>query len=63
MIKRRIVETIEEYDDTGRIVKKTTTETTEDDDTAYVPYYPYQFPGSTGTNPIVTYKTESTLAN
>lgn len=38
MIKRRIIETIEEYDDKGALKSRTTTETLEDDDT---PQYGY----------------------
>lgn len=40
MVKRKIIETVEEYDGSGKLVKKTTTETTEDDNTPYVPYFP-----------------------
>lgn len=45
MIKRKIVETVEEYDANGKLVRKTTTETEEDDTAEYQPYtypvYPY----------------------
>ena len=37
MIKRQIKETVTEYDENGRVVRETVTETTEDDDTAYYP--------------------------
>jgi hypothetical protein len=40
MVKRKIIETAKEYDAEGRVIKETITETTEDDDTNYVPYYP-----------------------
>ena len=40
MVKRKIVETVKEYNDTGKLVKETITETTEDDSTEYVPYFP-----------------------
>lgn len=46
MIKRKIVETVEEYDANGKLVRKTTTETEENDTTEYQPYpcptYPLQ---------------------
>jgi hypothetical protein len=38
MVKRKIVETIKEYDNEGRLVTETVTETTEDDDTRYEPF-------------------------
>ena len=47
MIKTKIVETVEEYDADGKLVKRTVTETEETDDnpTQYVhsisPYAPY----------------------
>jgi hypothetical protein len=40
MVKRKITETVKEYDENGRVTKETVTETTEDDDTQFVPYYP-----------------------
>lgn len=39
MIKRTIIETVEEYDENGKLTRKTTTETKEDDDTGYAPIY------------------------
>ena len=48
MIKRKIVEIIEEYNEKGSLVRKTTTETTEDDDSIAntTPYYPFwSYPG------------------
>jgi hypothetical protein len=41
MTKRKIVETVKEYDAEGRLLKETITETIENDDTQYVPYYVY----------------------
>ena len=41
MIKRTIKETVIEYDKDGKVVKETITETTEDDDTQYNPFYPH----------------------
>lgn len=41
MIKRKIVETVEEYDANGKLVRKTTTETEEDDTTES---YPHTYP-------------------
>ncbi len=38
MTKRTIKETIREYDESGKVIKETVTETTEDDDTVYWPY-------------------------
>ena len=32
MVKTKTIETVEEYDETGRLVKKTVTETEETDD-------------------------------
>ena len=63
MIKRKIVETVEEYDKNGKLVTRTVTETEETDDnpvqyvhstTPYVPYTAYCCPAvdedqSTGT--------------
>ena len=50
MIKRKITETVEEYDDYGDLVKRTITETEETDDammattTTSAPYMPPAFP-------------------
>ena len=50
MVKRKIKETVLEYDEGGKIIKETITETTEDDDTMYLPsfnpypYYPVYSP-------------------
>lgn len=41
MVKRTTKETVREYDADGRLLKETVTETSEDDDTAYFPSYPY----------------------
>ena len=47
MTKRKITETVYEYDKDGKVTKKTVTETEEEDDTIYVPswtqtpYTPY----------------------
>lgn len=44
MIKRVIKETVKEYDESGKVIRETVTETTEDDDTVYFPQstsYPY----------------------
>lgn len=41
MTKRKIVETTEEYNDDGKLIRKTTVETTEDDETPILwPTYP-----------------------
>lgn len=39
MIKRHIVETIEEYDNCENLIRKTTTVTDEEDDNFYGSYY------------------------
>lgn len=39
MTKRTIRETVKEYDEKGNVIRETVTETTEDDDTVYYPYY------------------------
>lgn len=41
MIKRTIKETVTEYDKDGKVIRETVTETTEDDDTQFTPFYPY----------------------
>lgn len=41
MVKRTIKETVREYDEGGRLTRETVTETTEDDDSAYFPYYAF----------------------
>lgn len=46
MTKRKIKETTYEYDQDGKVVRKTVTVTDETDDTAYIPSY-YQY-----TNPV-----------
>jgi len=43
MIKRAIKETVREYDEVGKLVKETITETQEDDDTNYTTSY-YTYP-------------------
>ena len=58
MVKRTIKETITEYNDKGGIIRQTITETTEDDDTVYTPYYPtttgpYVAPGTTPYDPFL----------
>ncbi len=40
IFKRTIKETVNEYDDEGKLVKQTFTETTEDDDAPYWRYNP-----------------------
>lgn len=40
MTKRTIKETTREYDENGKLIRETVTETTEDNDTQYVPYFP-----------------------
>ena len=37
MVKRKIVETIEEFDDSGKLIKRTVTETEESNDTLAYP--------------------------
>ncbi len=44
MIKRTIKETVYEYDENGKMIKMTVTETTEDDDTIYYPSVPLNTP-------------------
>lgn len=39
MIKRTIKEIVREYDEDGKLLRETTTETTEDDDTVYFPSF------------------------
>ncbi|MBP1737519.1 MAG: hypothetical protein H6Q60_1400 [Oscillospiraceae bacterium] len=41
MIKRKIIETIREYDENGKLTRETVTETTEDDNSLYCPVQPY----------------------
>lgn len=41
MIKRKITETVEEYDKDGKVVRKTTTETEETDETPVQRTYPF----------------------
>lgn len=41
MTKRNIIETIYEYDEKGTLVRKTVTETEENDDAPYLPYSPW----------------------
>lgn len=38
MVKRTIKETIREYDEDGRLMRETVTETEEDDNSVYFPY-------------------------
>lgn len=42
MVKTKTVETIEEYDENGKLIKKTVTETEETDDSPV--RYPYSYP-------------------
>lgn len=61
MTKRKIVEVVEEFNDSGKLIRKTTTETTEDDDTNYYPNWavaPYTYPGPYA--PTVMYGADST---
>lgn len=45
MIKRAIKEIVREYDEAGKLVKETITETQEDDDTSYtISSYTYPTP-------------------
>ena len=39
MTKRLVKEIVREYDESGNLIRETVTETTEDDDTVYYPYY------------------------
>lgn len=39
MIKRDIIETVYEYDNEGKLIKKTVTETHEDDETIFKTYW------------------------
>ena len=41
MTKRHVVETVEEYDDNGKMTRKTITETDEEDNSKYTWNYPY----------------------
>ena len=47
MIKRKTVETVYEYDKDNKIVRKTITETEEEDTNDYRPGYTPYFPGVT----------------
>lgn len=38
MVKRTIHETVKEYDDNGKLVRETTTETVEEDESTYIQY-------------------------
>lgn len=58
MIKRKTVETIEEYNEKGELIRKTVTETTEDDSSEPTPSYPWWWNQPTTapyTPPYVTY--------
>lgn len=48
MIKRIIKETVREYNDVGKLVRETITETTEDDDNNYTSSY-YTYPSTPST--------------
>lgn len=52
MVKTKIVETTEKYDDNGKLVEKVTREETREDDTVCSPQYiPHQYrPFDTGKN-------------
>ena len=50
MIKRTIKETVREYDEVGKLVRETITETMEDDDSMY-------------TNSCYTYPTQTTAVS
>jgi len=56
MAKRKVIETIEEYDGDGKLTKKTTIETTEGDDAVCFPSYP-TFPAVNTWNLNVTHET------
>lgn len=54
MIKRTVKETIREYDDIGRLVRETITETNEDDDNTYTTsHYTYPYTTTPYTTPTV----------
>lgn len=54
MIKTKTIETVEEFDENGKLVKKTTTEREETDDSpaqythTSTPYAPWNYPVGTG---------------
>ena len=41
MLHRIIEETTKEFDENGKLIRETVIKTTEEDDTPYIPYYPY----------------------
>lgn len=49
MVKTKIVETTEKFDENGRLVEKVVREETSEDDETRYPVYPY----TTGTNPFL----------
>lgn len=59
MIKTKTIETVEEFDENGKLVKKTTTEREETDDspTSYkyvtIPYHPAKGIDTTGYDPAL----------
>jgi hypothetical protein len=61
MIKRKTIETVEEFDTNGKLVRKVTTETNEDDD-GTVQTYPWWGTPYNPAYPQVTY-TSGTTAN
>lgn len=62
---RKIIETIEEYDNNGKLTRKTITETTEDGDAEkiYVPWLDYPYTPINPYLPQITYSTISTAKN
>ena len=66
MIKRDITETIYEYDKEGKLVKKTVTETHEEEEgtTLTYPYYPLTNPGiSNSEAPTATLSSQIAYSN
>lgn len=47
MVKTKITETTEKYDENGKLVEKITREETSEDDTVYYPSYQKHFPNTT----------------
>lgn len=54
MIKRTIKETVREYDNVGKLVRETITETREDDDTSYTTSC-YTYPNNSSAAPECTF--------
>lgn len=62
MLKRKTIETVEEYDSNGKLVKKTVTETQEDDPN-YLPYFPITYPLTEPYDPVKVWNPEVTYGD